>query len=160
MAAKFKIKKGDRVVVLTGRDKGRTGEVLRVIPTEDRLVVQGVNVVKRHQRPSQTSAGGIVEQEAKHVSTCYFADWEGVAHFREGISCAHIHTTGRGVDVPFFPMPRGRVNINIHVRADRDAYLRAGDARAPGEEVHEDRLAGPGSALSGPAERTMGSKVL
>src|SRR3546814_14954176 len=64
MAAKFKIKKGDRVVVLTGRDKGRTGEVLRVIPTEDRLVVQGVKVVKRHERSSQTSAGGIVEQEA------------------------------------------------------------------------------------------------
>ncbi len=75
MAAKFKIKKGDRVVVLTGRDKGRTGEVLRVIPAEDRLVVQGVNVVKRHQRPSQTSAGGIVEQEATiHISTVAHLD--------------------------------------------------------------------------------------
>lgn len=75
MAAKFKIKKGDRVVVLTGRDKGRTGEVLRVIPTEDRLVVQGVNVVKRHQRPSQTSAGGIVEQEATiHISNVAHID--------------------------------------------------------------------------------------
>jgi large subunit ribosomal protein L24 len=75
MAAKFKIKKGDRVVVLTGRDKGRMGEVLRVIPTEDRLVVQGVNVVKRHQRPSQTSPGGIVEQEAKiHISNVAHID--------------------------------------------------------------------------------------
>ncbi len=75
MAAKFKIKKGDRVVVLTGRDKGRTGEVLRVIPAEDRLVVQGVNVVKRHQRPSQTSAGGIVEQEATiHISNVAHID--------------------------------------------------------------------------------------
>lgn len=61
----------------------------------------------------------VVEEEAERVSTCYFADWEGVAHFREGVNCAHIHTTGRGVDVPFFPMPNGRMNINIHVRADR-----------------------------------------
>jgi large subunit ribosomal protein L24 len=75
MGAKFKIRKGDRVVVLTGRDKGRMGEVLRVIPTEDRLVVQGVNVVKRHQRPSQVSPGGIVEQEAPiHISNVAHID--------------------------------------------------------------------------------------
>ncbi len=75
MGAKFKIKKGDRVVVLTGRDKGRTGEVLRMIPVEDRLVVQGVNMVKRHQRPSQVSAGGIVEQEAPiHISNVAHID--------------------------------------------------------------------------------------
>lgn len=75
MGAKFKIKKGDRVVVLTGRDKGRMGEVLRVIPTEDRLVVQGVNVVKRHTRPSQVSTGGIVEQEAPiHISNVAHID--------------------------------------------------------------------------------------
>jgi large subunit ribosomal protein L24 len=75
MGAKFKIKKGDRVVVLTGRDKGRTGEVLRVIPTEDRLVVQGVNMVKRHTRPSQMSPGGIVEKEAAiHISNVAHID--------------------------------------------------------------------------------------
>ena len=75
MGAKLKIKKGDRVVVLTGRDKGRQGEVLRVIPTEERVVVQGVNVAKRHQRPTQTSAGGIVEQEAPiHVSNVAHID--------------------------------------------------------------------------------------
>jgi large subunit ribosomal protein L24 len=75
MAAKFKIKKGDRVVVLTGRDKGRMGEVLRVIPTEDRLVVQGVNMVKRHTRPSQVSPGGIVEKEAAiHISNVAHID--------------------------------------------------------------------------------------
>ena len=62
MAAK--IKKGDKVVVLTGRDKGKEGEVLKVLPSENRLVVQGVNVVKRHTRPTQMSAGGIVEKEA------------------------------------------------------------------------------------------------
>ena len=59
-----KIKKGDKVVVLTGRSKGQTGEVLKVLPKENRAIVQGVNVVKRHQRPSQMSEGGIIEKEA------------------------------------------------------------------------------------------------
>ncbi|WP_353857663.1 50S ribosomal protein L24 [Azospirillum formosense] len=62
MAAKIKTK--DKVVVLAGKDKGKTGEVLKVIPAENRVVVQGVNVVKKHQRPSATSQGGIVEFEA------------------------------------------------------------------------------------------------
>jgi len=62
MAAK--IKKGDKVVVLTGRDKGKEGEVIEVRPSEGRVVVRGVNVVKRHQRPSMTDQGGIVEKEA------------------------------------------------------------------------------------------------
>ncbi|WP_417568563.1 50S ribosomal protein L24 [Marivibrio halodurans] len=61
MAAK--IKKGDTVVVLTGRDKGKEGEVLSVRPKDNKVVVQGVAMAKRHQRPSQTSQGGIVEQE-------------------------------------------------------------------------------------------------
>ena len=62
MAAK--IKKGDKVVVLTGRDKGKSGEVLEVRPTEGRAVVRGVNIVKRHQRQTQTQAGGIISKEA------------------------------------------------------------------------------------------------
>ena len=53
MAAKLKIKKGDKVIVLTGRDKGRTGEVVKALPRENRVVVQGVNVVKRHTKASQ-----------------------------------------------------------------------------------------------------------
>jgi large subunit ribosomal protein L24 len=60
---KLKIKKGDNVVVISGRDKGRTGEVLRVFPTERRLVVQGVNVAKRHTKPRMGEPGGIVEKE-------------------------------------------------------------------------------------------------
>jgi large subunit ribosomal protein L24 len=59
-----KIKKGDTVVVLTGKDKGKSGEVLRLDPRGGRAVVQGVNVVKRHQRPSMQSQGGIEEKEA------------------------------------------------------------------------------------------------
>jgi large subunit ribosomal protein L24 len=73
MAAK--IKKGDKVVVLSGRDKGKTGEVVKSIPSENRVIVQGVNVVKRHQRPTQTSAGGIETKEAPiHVSNVALAD--------------------------------------------------------------------------------------
>ena len=62
MAAK--VKKGDKVVVLTGRDKGRQGEILRVDPKEGRVVVQGVAVVKRHTKPSGMREGGIIEKEA------------------------------------------------------------------------------------------------
>ncbi len=73
MAAKMR--KGDRVVVLTGRDKGKTGEVLKMLPKENRLIVQGVNVVRRHTRPSQTSQGGIIEKEAPiHVSNVAHLD--------------------------------------------------------------------------------------
>ena len=62
MAAK--VKKGDKVIILAGRDKGKEGEVLSVIPSENKVVVSGVNVVKRHTRPSQTNAGGIISKEA------------------------------------------------------------------------------------------------
>ena len=75
MAEKFKIKRGDKVVVRTGRDKGKSGEVLRVLRQEDRVLVQGVNMVKRHQRPSQVAPGGIIEKEAPlHISNVALAD--------------------------------------------------------------------------------------
>jgi len=60
----MKIRKGDQVVVTTGRDKGKQGEVLRAMPKDNKVVVQGVNMVKRHTRPSQTNAGGIISKEA------------------------------------------------------------------------------------------------
>ncbi len=74
MAAK--IKKGDSVIVLTGKDKGRKGTVTKVMPTEDRVLVQGVNMVQRHTRPSQTNPnGGIVNKEASlHISNVAIAD--------------------------------------------------------------------------------------
>ncbi len=75
MAKKFKIKKGDRVVVTTGRNKGKTGEVLRVLRDADRVLVQGVNMVKRHTAPSQASPGGIIEKEASlHISNVAHID--------------------------------------------------------------------------------------
>ncbi|MBM3566991.1 MAG: 50S ribosomal protein L24, partial [Alphaproteobacteria bacterium] len=64
MATKLKIKKGDKVVVIAGRDKGKVGEVLKVVSEDMRLIVQGVNRVKRHARPTQANPqGGIVEKE-------------------------------------------------------------------------------------------------
>ena len=62
MAAK--IRKGDRVIVLSGRDKGKRGEVMRVYPTNERAVVSGVNMIKRHQRQTTTQQAGIVSKEA------------------------------------------------------------------------------------------------
>lgn len=61
---KLKIKKGDQVVILSGDDKGKTGEVLKAMPKLGKVIVQGVNLVKRHTKPSQTNPGGIVTKEA------------------------------------------------------------------------------------------------
>lgn len=73
--AKLKIKKGDQVVVLTGKDKGAKGEVQKVIPAKNRIVVQGVNVVKKHQKPTQFSQGGIVNKELSiHASNVALID--------------------------------------------------------------------------------------
>ena len=69
MVVKLKIKKGDKVVVTTGRDKGKSGEVLAVFPSENRALVQGVNMVKRHQKQTAQSEGGIINREGKiHIS--------------------------------------------------------------------------------------------
>ena len=62
--ASLKIKKGDSVVVLTGRDKGKRGEVIEVRPKENRAVVRGINVVRRHQRQTAKDEGGIISKEA------------------------------------------------------------------------------------------------
>jgi large subunit ribosomal protein L24 len=73
MAAK--IKKGDKVIVLTGRDKGRSGEVVEVRPAQSRALVRGVNMVKRHQRQTAQQEGGIISKEAPiHLSNIALAD--------------------------------------------------------------------------------------
>ena len=69
-----KIRKGDNVIVLTGKDKGRTGEVLKVMPKESRALVSGINMVRRHQRQTQTEQAGIVNKEAPiHLSNLALA---------------------------------------------------------------------------------------
>jgi len=60
---KLKIKKGDKVIVITGKDKGKSGEVLNVIPKDNRVILRGINVAKRHTAQSQTSQGGILDKE-------------------------------------------------------------------------------------------------
>jgi large subunit ribosomal protein L24 len=95
MAAK--IRKGDKVVVLTGRDKGRTGEVIEVRPTEARALVRGVNIVKRHQRQTGQQDGGIISKEAPlHLSNIAVADPKDGKPTRVGFK---IGTDGRKVRV-------------------------------------------------------------
>ena len=73
MAAK--IRKGDKVVVITGRDKGRSGEVIEMRPSEERALVRGIHMVKRHQKQSATQEGGIVSKESSvHLSNLALAD--------------------------------------------------------------------------------------
>ena len=80
-----RIRKGDNVIVVTGRDKGMKGSVLKVRPDEGRVLVQGVNMVKRHMRASATQAGGMVEKEATiHVSNVALVDPESGAPTRVG----------------------------------------------------------------------------
>ena len=106
MAQKLRMKKGDKVVVRTGKDKGKTGEVLRMIPSDNRAVVQGVNMVKRHTRPSQMSAGGIVEKEASiHVSNLALADPKddkptrtGVKILKDGRKVRYAKRSGEVID--------------------------------------------------------------
>ncbi len=76
MQAKMKIKKDDEVIVLAGKDKGKTGKVIKAMPAESRVVVQGLNLVKRHERASQKNPqGGIISKEASlHVSNVALVD--------------------------------------------------------------------------------------
>lgn len=83
MAAR--IRKGDEVMIISGRDKGKRGNVLRVLSGEDRVIVQGVHMVKRHQRQTQTQQGGIVEKEGSiHVSNVSLMDPDGSEATRVG----------------------------------------------------------------------------
>ncbi len=72
---KFKIRKGDTVMVRVGRDKGKKGEVLKVVKADAKVFVKGINVVKRHTKPTQTDAGGIVQKELPiHISNVALLD--------------------------------------------------------------------------------------
>ena len=75
MKVKIKIRKGDKVIVTVGKSKGTVGEVIKVSPSENKALVRGVNMIKRHTKPSQNSAGGIIEKEAMiNISNIAFYD--------------------------------------------------------------------------------------
>ena len=70
---KIKLKKGDNVLVTTGKDKGKSGSILSIVPKNNRAIVKGVNMVKKHQKPSKQSGGGIIEKELSiHLSNLAF----------------------------------------------------------------------------------------
>lgn len=75
MQKKIKIRKGDKVIITAGKSKGTVGEVLKVLPSENKAMVRGANIVKRHTKPSQNSTGGIVEKESMlHISNIAYYD--------------------------------------------------------------------------------------
>lgn len=81
-----KIKKGDRVIVLAGKDRGAEGDVVSVSPSDDRVIVSGVNVIKKHQKQTQTQQGGILSQEAPiHISNVALKDPKNGKPTRVGI---------------------------------------------------------------------------
>jgi len=83
---KFKLKKGDHVVVLSGKDKGKRGEILKMLRANNKAIVQGVNVAKKHTKPSQTGPGGIVEMELPiHLSNIAIEDPKDGKATRVGI---------------------------------------------------------------------------
>ena len=106
MAEKFKVRKGDTVAVTSGREKGKTGEILRVDRGRRRVVVQGVNMVKRHTRPSPTTPGGILEKEAPlDVSNVALLDPEdgkptrvGFRRLEDGRKVRYSKRTGEVID--------------------------------------------------------------
>ena len=102
MAAK--IKKGDKVVVLTGKDKGKTGQVLQVFPTETRATVQGINLVRRHTKQTASTDAGIFTKEAPiHLSNLAIADKDGKPsrvgfQIKDGVKTRVAKTTGDVID--------------------------------------------------------------
>lgn len=100
-----------RVVGVVGRERGGDEQRIRA-----RCVIGADG---RFSLVARKVGAAIVEQETRCLSTVYFAEWEGVTPYREGVQGAHVHATGRGLDVLFFPMPGGRWSINTHHRADR-----------------------------------------
>ena len=75
MTKKFKLKKGDEVIVLAGKDKGKTGKIVKMLPEKDKAIVSNINKVKKNQKPDNNQAGGIIEKEMPiHVSNLSFYD--------------------------------------------------------------------------------------
>lgn len=107
MAEKLKIRKGDKVVVISGRERGKKGEVIRVLRAERRAVVAGVNMVRRHTRASTTNPGGIIDKEAPmHVSNLAIEDPKsgeptrvGYKNLEDGRKVRFAKASGEVIDV-------------------------------------------------------------
>ncbi|SRR5690606_22412218 len=107
MAVKYKIRKGDQVIVRTGKDKGRRGEVLKMLPKEGRAIVSGVNVAKRHQRQTARQEGGIVSKELPiHISNLALEDPKdgkptriGYKILKDGRKVRYAKRSGEVIDV-------------------------------------------------------------
>ncbi len=96
MATKFKVKKGDEVIVIAGKEKGKKGKITKVITDSSRVIVGGVNLVKKNTKPSRTGAGGIVEMEASmHVSNVALLDPKSGKATRVGYKVAADGTKTR-----------------------------------------------------------------
>ncbi|MAI06986.1 MAG: 50S ribosomal protein L24 [Alphaproteobacteria bacterium TMED87] len=102
----FKLKKGDQVIILSGRDKGKQGEVIKSIPKSDRIIVQGVNLVQKHTGPTQTSAGGIIKKELSiHISNVAMIDPKekvasrvGIRNLEDGTKVRYSKLSGEVID--------------------------------------------------------------
>jgi 2-polyprenyl-6-methoxyphenol hydroxylase-like FAD-dependent oxidoreductase len=115
-------RQGFAVVDLLRDDEGRVSGVIgrERGGTDQRITARCVvGADGRFSFVARKVGARVIEEEAECVSTVYFAEWENVAPFREGLNGAHIHTTAKGLDVLFFPMPGDRWSINTHHRADR-----------------------------------------
>lgn len=108
MAIKLKIRKGDRVIVVTGKDKGKTGDVLRVFPDDSRVLVQGVNMAKRHTTPSRAEPrGGIIAKELPiQISNVAHIDPEqneptrvGYKFLKDGRKVRYAKRSGEVIDI-------------------------------------------------------------
>lgn len=103
---KYKIRTKDRVVVMTGKSKGKIGEILKVLTKKQRVIVKGVNMVKRHRRPSRTSQGGIIDQEAPlHISNVAYVDPKtnqptriGFTYLKDGRKVRYAKRSGEIID--------------------------------------------------------------
>ena len=106
MSYKLKMKKGDKVIVMAGKDKGKSGEIFAIFPKENRALVQGVNIVRRHKKQTQESEGGIIAGESKiHISNLAMVDPKdgkatriGFQFDKEGVKKRFAKRSGEMID--------------------------------------------------------------